>query len=140
LVELSRYDSETLKRRKEICELYDQHFADCDWAVTPKFIDDNGSETSYHLYQLRIEGATEDHREAIIQFIADRDIAVNVHFIPLPMLTAYRERGYHMEDYPNAFAHYSNEISLPLFFNLKDEEVEEVANAVKDAVAQILVK
>lgn len=140
LVELSRYDSETLKRRKDICALYDREFADSDWAVTPLFVNDDGSETSYHLYQLRIDGATENERDAIIQFIADRDIAVNVHFIPLPMLTAYRERGFKMEDYPNAFAHYANEISLPLFFNLKDEEVAEVANAVKDAVAEIIKK
>jgi dTDP-4-amino-4,6-dideoxygalactose transaminase len=140
LVELSRYDSETLKRRKELCALYDRAFADCAWAITPTFTDENGSETSYHLYQLRIDGASESSRDAIIQFIAERDIAVNVHFIPLPMLTAYRERGYRMEDYPNAFAHYANEISLPLFYNLKDEEVKEVANAVKDAVKAILKK
>lgn len=140
LVELSRYDSETLPRRKDLCARYDREFANANWAVTPKFVNDKGSETSYHLYQLRINGATESDRDAIIQYIAERDIAVNVHFIPLPMLTAYRERGYRMEDYPNAFAHYSNEISLPLFYNLKDEEVTEVANAVKEAVQAILNK
>jgi dTDP-4-amino-4,6-dideoxygalactose transaminase len=138
LVELSRYDSETLKRRKEICALYDREFSDSAWAITPVFSDQHGSETSYHLYQLRIDGATESQRDQLIQFIAERDIAVNVHFIPLPMLTAYRERGYEMSDYPNAFAHYSNEISLPLFFNLKDEEVKEVASAVKAAVQEVM--
>ncbi|MEM9051281.1 MAG: DegT/DnrJ/EryC1/StrS family aminotransferase, partial [Bacteroidota bacterium] len=140
LVELSRYDSETLKRRKAICALYDQEFAECTWAITPTFQIGTDTETSYHLYQLRVDGATEVQRDELIQFIADRDVAVNVHFIPLPMLTAYQERGYEMKDYPNAFAHYSNEISLPLFFNLTDQQVKEVARAVKDGVNQILGK
>ncbi len=140
LVELSRYNSETLPRRKEICELYDRGFADCDWAVTPKFREGDNTETSYHLYQLRVDGALEKDRDAIIQFIAERDIAVNVHFIPLPMLTAYKNLGHEMTNVPNAFNQYQNEISLPLFFDLKDEEVAEVVQAVKDAVQSILRK
>ncbi|MCH2215512.1 MAG: DegT/DnrJ/EryC1/StrS family aminotransferase [Flavobacteriales bacterium] len=137
LVELARYDSETLQRRRAICALYDQEFANCDWAITPTFEEGAETETSYHLYQLRVSSATEAQRDAIIQFIAERDIAVNVHFIPLPMLTAYREKGYDIDHYPNALANYSNEISLPLFFNLTDKQVLEVAAAVKDGVKHI---
>src|SRR6056297_2161206 len=122
LVELSRYDSETLPRRKELCALYDRGFSDKPWAIIPQFIDSD-CETSYHLYQLRIAGVSEEQRDAIIQKIADRDIAVNVHFIPLPMLTAYKNMGYKMSDFPNAYAQYASEISLPLYYNLTDEQV-----------------
>jgi dTDP-4-amino-4,6-dideoxygalactose transaminase len=138
LVELSRYDSETLPKRRALCELYNRGFADCSRALTPCFSDDDGTESSYHLYLLRIEGASEEERDQIIQFISQHDIAVNVHYIPLPMLTAYRERGYAMTDYPNAFAQYRNEISLPLFYNLKDEEVVAVINTVVEGINHVM--
>ena len=137
LVEFGRYESETLPRRKELCALYDRGFSDKPWAIIPQFIDSD-CETSYHLYQLRIAGVSEEQRDAIIQKIADRDIAVNVHFIPLPMLTAYKNMGYKMSDFPNAYAQYTSEISLPLYYNLTDEQVAEVTRAVCDAVGEIL--
>lgn len=137
LVEFGRYESESLPRRKAICALYDRGFADKPWAITPQFVDGE-TETSYHLYQLRIDGITEEQRDEVIQKIADRDVAVNVHFIPLPMLTAYKNMGYKMSDYPNAFSQYASEISLPLFYNLTDEQVVEVTHAVCDAVDEIL--
>jgi dTDP-4-amino-4,6-dideoxygalactose transaminase len=138
LVELQRYDTETLKRRKEICQLYTRGLSRFDWAICPEFTDEEGSESSYHLYQLRIDNCTESQRDRIIDKTSDRDVAVNVHFIPLPMLTAYRTRGYEMADYPNAYAQYANEISLPLFYDLKDEEVIEVIDAVREAVETVL--
>lgn len=138
LVELSRYTSETLPRRREICALYNRGLEKFDWAILPQFEFENDTETSFHLYQLRIKGATEKQRDAIIQKIADADVAVNVHFLPLPMLTAYRDLGYEMDDYPNAFAQYQNEISLPLFYNLTDVQVVEVVNAVSAAVEAVM--
>lgn len=138
LVELSRYTSETLPRRREICALYNRGLEKFDWAILPQFEFENDTETSFHLYQLRIKGATEKQRDAIIQKIADADVAVNVHFLPLPMLTAYRDLGYEMDDYPNAFAQYQNEISLPLFYNLTDVQVVEVVNAVSAAVKAVM--
>lgn len=140
LVELDRYESETLPKRRALCERYNRGFEDSDWAIIPKFRDEKGSESSYHLYQLRIRGASEKDRDEIIKFIAERDIAVNVHFIPLPMLTAYKELGYDIKDYPLAFDQYHNEISLPLFYNLKDEEVDEVVRALKAGVKSVLAK
>jgi dTDP-4-amino-4,6-dideoxygalactose transaminase len=65
-------------------------------------------------------------------------VAVNVHFIPLPMLTAYRNLGYTMEPFPEAMAQYSNEISLPLYYNLTDEQVAEVIRAVAEAVKTVM--
>ncbi len=139
LVELGRYDAETIPKRRLLCGLYSSAFAKHKWAIKPTFTDSK-SESSYHLYQLRIAGATEIQRDAIIQAIAEREVAVNVHFIPLPMLTAYKNLGFNMDAYSNAFAHYSNEISLPLYFNLGEEQVNKVVQAVVEAVESVMGK
>jgi len=107
------------------------------WAIQPKMKDSKG-ETCYHLYQLRVDGASEVQRDAIMQAIFDQDVSVNVHFQPLPILTAYKKRGYRMEDYPEAWKAYSNEITLPVYFDLTDEQVQIVIQAVKSAVKQVL--
>jgi dTDP-4-amino-4,6-dideoxygalactose transaminase len=136
LVELDRFQ-ENLDRRKTICLAYNAGFANESWAITPKMKDDK-RETCYHLYQLRIAGASEEQRDAIIQAIFDQDVSVNVHFQPLPILTAYKSRGYQMADYPNAWNLYANEITLPVYFDLTDEQVKIVIQAVKNAVKQVL--
>lgn len=136
LIELERYQ-ENLDRRKAIFHQYDAGFTSEPWANTPLYKTDN-KETSYHLYLLRINGASEAQRDAIIQEIFDQDVSVNVHFQPLPLLTAYKKRGYKMSDYPEAFASYENVISLPVYFDLTDEQVQIVINAVKYAVQKIM--
>lgn len=136
LVELERYQ-ENLDRRKTIFELYDAGFANESWALRPLYRTAN-KETSYHLYLLRIAGTTEAQRDAIMQAIFDQDVSVNVHFQPLPILTAYKSRGYRMEDYPEAWNKYANEISLPVYFDLSDEQVQQVISAVKQAVKAVL--
>lgn len=136
LVELERYH-ENLSRRKEIFEAYDKAFSGEDWAILPPSITDSKT-TSFHLYLLRIDGATEAQRDEIIQEIFEQDVSVNVHFQPLPLLTAYKKRGYKMDDYPEAYRKYANEISLPVYFNLTDENVETVVSAVKNAVKKVL--
>lgn len=136
LVELERYQ-ENLDRRKAIFKLYDQAFQDETWAQTPRY-EYRNNVSSYHLYQLRINGATESQRDAIMQAIFDQDVSVNVHFLPLPTLTAYKKRGYKMEDYPETWNKYANEISLPVYFNLTDDQVKTVVNAVKYAVKSVL--
>jgi len=137
LIELERYNSETLPRRKEICELYNSQFQGESWAKIPTFQTSNKN-SSYHLYQLRINSASEEQRDEIIRLIAEDDIAVNVHFIPLPMLTAYKNLGHSMTHLDNSFEHYQNEISLPLFFNLTNEQVMEVVQSVRRAVNSVL--
>jgi dTDP-4-amino-4,6-dideoxygalactose transaminase len=136
LVELERYQ-ENLDRREKIFKLYDEAFSNHDWAITPLHTT-NSKVTSYHLYQLRIAGITEEQRDAIMQLIFDQDVSVNVHFLPLPTLTAYKKRGYKMEDYPETWNKYHNEISLPVYFNLTDEQVQTVIGAVVYAVNQVL--
>ena len=136
LVELERYQ-ENLDRRKVIFELYDEAFSNLEWAITPLHTT-TSKVTSYHLYQLRIAGLTEEQRDAIMQLIFDQDVSVNVHFLPLPTLTAYKKRGYKMEDYPETWNKYHNEISLPVYFNLTDEQVQTVVEAVVNSFNLIL--
>lgn len=137
LIELERYQ-ENLDRRKKIFNRYTEKLSQFDWAITPKYIDTQ-KETCYHLYLLRIKGITEDQRDEIIRLIFDQNVSVNVHFQPLPILTAYKKRGYKMEDYPETWNKYSNEISLPVYFNLTDNQVDTVIEAVLNAVRQVLV-
>ena len=136
LIELERYN-ENLERRTIIYQHYNAAFSKYGWAQVPTQKGDN-FEGCYHLYLLRIKGATEPQRDAIMQLIFDEDVAVNVHFQPLPLLTAYKSLGYRMEDYPNAWDSYSNEISLPIYFDLKDEQVDRVIEVVVKAVDQIM--
>lgn len=136
LVELDRFQ-ENLDRRKAICLAYNEGLMNEPWALLPKMKDEK-RETCYHLYQLRIAGASEAQRDAIMQAIFDQDVSVNVHFQPLPILTAYKNMGFKMEDYPEAWNKYANEITLPVYFDLTDEQVQTVISAVKNAVKQVL--
>lgn len=136
LIELERY-RENLDRRRAIFDQYNNALSQESWAILPPMISEN-KETSYHLYLLRIDGADEAQRDAIIQDIFEQDVSVNVHFQPLPLLTAYKKRGYQMDDYPEAYARYANEVSLPVYFNLSDEQVAQVVAAVRNAVQRIL--
>tara|TARA_B100000508_G_scaffold141079_1_gene146063 strand:+ start:34120 stop:35322 length:1203 start_codon:yes stop_codon:yes gene_type:complete len=136
LVELKRYQS-NLERRKEIYRLYESAFSKKDWAILPRFKNDQ-KETSYHLYQLRLKGFDEAQRDQLVMAIAERDVAVNVHFQPLPMLTAYKKRGYQIKDYPISFNHYVNELSLPVYYDLNDENVQTVIDAVCQSVEEMV--
>lgn len=136
LVELKRYQ-ENLDRRRAIFERYQDAFTREEWAINPPFETENKT-SSFHLYLLRIKDITEKQRDEIIQRIFDKDVSVNVHFQPLPILTAYNKRGYDMADYPEAYDKYANEISLPVYFNLTDEKVDTVIEAVKKSVQEVL--
>lgn len=136
LIELNRYQ-ENLGRREAIFEKYNSAFASYAWAQLPPSTNENKI-SSFHLYQLRINNCTEAQRDAIIQEIFEHDVAVNVHFQPLPLLTAYKNLGYQITDYPQAFDSYSREISLPVYFDLTDEQVNTVISAVLASVEKVL--
>lgn len=136
LIELGRYQ-ENLDRRKVIFEQYDQAFKKTSWAWTPLY-ENQEKCSSYHLYQLRIKDITEAQRDAIIQEIFEHDVAVNVHFQPLPLLSAYKNLGYQITDFPQAYANYSTEISLPVYYDLNDEQVKQVIAAVLASVEKVL--
>lgn len=133
LIELPRYDAQVLHRRKKIFETYTEAFKDDQRFQIPEYVTKDKT-SSYHVYALRLREATEAERDAVMQRIFDQDVAVNVHFIPLPMLTVYKSRGYKIEDYPVTYDNYSREISLPVYYDLTDEQVQQVIAAVKNAV------
>ncbi len=133
LVELARYESETLPRRREIMEAYHDAFKDKVWAQCPEFRTDM-KRSSYHLYMLRINGIKEETRDRIIQAIFEKEVSVNVHFQPLPLFTAYMNLGYEMSDYPKAFDNYQREISLPIYYDLSQEDQQTVIDAVITSV------
>ena len=136
LVELARYESETLRRRKEIFLEYTDLLKRYDWAIIPHYIDDE-RESSYHLYLLRIKGVTLQERNSIIHEIFEQNVSVNVHYKPLSMLSYYNKLGFKIDDFPNANSLWECEISLPVYFSLTFNEVKEVVNAVINAVEMI---
>lgn len=137
LVQLAKYDSIILKRRKEIIDAYIKFVSEMPWAILPQ-IKTTDRETSYHLFPLRIKGISEDQRDRIIEEIFKQEVSVNVHFIPVPMMTFYKSLGYSITDYPNTYAMYENEISLPVYTGLTDEQVGKVVDALLHAVNKVL--
>ena len=121
LAQLKRY-TEILKRRKEIIERYDAAFKPLGIQVLPHYTDKYQS--SGHLYITRIPGITLRQRQEIITKMANAGIACNVHYKPLPMMTAYKNMGFDIKDYPNAYNQFENEITLPLHTKLTNEDIE----------------
>lgn len=135
LAQVKRYP-ELLKRRKSIIEKYDKNFRPLG-VETLNHFDDN-HESSGHLYITRIPGIDTDSRNKIIEEMAKVGVACNVHYKPLPLLTAYKNLGFDIKDYPNAYDHYKNEITLPLHTKLTDEEVDYVIDKYCEIVKNYL--
>ena len=131
LAQIRQYDK-LLARRRQIFHTYDAAFSQCPWALLPPSLV-NGRESSYHVYPLRVKGFSESQRDAMIKEISRHEVAVNVHFVPLPMLSYYKELGYDINDYPTAYENYKNEISLPVYPQLGEEEVNFVIKTVIEA-------
>lgn len=123
LKQFERYP-EMLRRRREIIEKYDAALRPL--GIETLFHYTDAWESSGHLYLTRIPGITAEQRNEIITKMAERGVACNVHYKPLPMHTAYKNLGLDIADYPNAYAHFANEITLPLHTRLTDEDVEYV--------------
>lgn len=133
LAQLKRYP-EMLYRRRQIIERYNEGLKGCDVQVLDHFGDDYSS--SGHLYLVRLLGEDVEYRNAVIERMAERGIACNVHYKPLPMMTAYKNLGFDIADYPNAYNQYHNEITLPLHTSLTDEDVEYVISNFVDIISQ----
>lgn len=121
LAQLSRY-SELLEKRKQIIEKYNNELKKCNVQTLKHFTDETKS--SGHLYMVRLLGKDEKYRNKIIENLAQKGIPTNVHYKPLPMMTAYKKLGFDIKNYPNAYNMYKNEITLPLHTLLSDEEIE----------------
>ena len=129
LVQMKRYPA-LLERRKQIIGMYNDAFKGCNVQVLNHYTDEHTS--SGHLYLVRLLGKDSEYRNNVITEMAKRDIACNVHYKPLPMMTAYKALGFDIKDYPNAYAQFCNEITLPLHTKLTDEMVEYIIRNFKE--------
>lgn len=134
LMQLERYEG-LLARRAEIINKYDEAFLKEGYKPLVHF--GEGNKSSGHLYLLRIPGFDVEERNKLIENLAVKGIASNVHYKPLPMLTAYKNLGFKMEDYPNAYNQYRNEVTLPLHTLLSDEDVQLIIDSVIEEVNKI---
>lgn len=134
LVQMERYQG-ILKRRYEIVERYNEALKDCNVAVLNHKGDDHCS--SHHLYLVRLLGKTREETNKVIEQMAERGIATNVHYKPLPMMTAYKALGFDIKNYPNAYHLFENEITLPLHTRLTDEDVEYVISNFVDIIKNL---
>ncbi len=137
LIQIKRYEG-LLERRKQIIEMYDSMLHPLGVKSLKHFGEDFNS--TGHLYLARIPGITEKERNEIIIKMAEDEIATNVHYKPLPMFTAYKNLEFDIKDYPNAYAQYANEITLPLHTLLSDEDVEYICRSLKRAMDEVLQK
>ena len=133
LAQLKRY-SELLYRRRQIITRYNEVLKDFPVQVLNHYGDDHSS--SGHLYLVRLLGKDVEYRNAVIERMAERGVACNVHYKPLPMMTAYKTLGFDIVDYPNAHNQYRNEITLPLHTRLSDEDVEYVITNFTDILSR----
>lgn len=122
--QLKRYDA-MLERRRSIAERYNRHFKST--RIKPSAHEGADFTGSFHLYTARIDGFDSERRNRLISAMSDRGVSLNVHFIPLPLLSAYRELGFSIEDYPNAYDYYKTMVSLPLFSTMTDEQTDYTA-------------
>ena len=134
LVQMERYDG-LLKRRQKIVEKYDAALNDLNVAV----LNHKGADhcSSHHLYLVRLLGKTREDANRVIEQMAERGIACNVHYKPLPMMTAYKALGFDIKDYPNAYHLFENEVTLPLHTRLSDEDVEYVISNFVEIVGNL---
>ena len=128
LVQLRRYP-ELLEKRYKLVRLYNELLSGCGVEHAPHFREDEVS--SCHLYLTRLTGKTLAQRNAVIEKMAEQGVATNVHYKPLPLLTAYKDLGFDIKDYPNAYAQFENEITLPLYSTLTEEDVRYICAALK---------
>ncbi|MDB9961282.1 DegT/DnrJ/EryC1/StrS aminotransferase family protein [Oceanihabitans sp.] len=137
VAQLPLYFSTILGQRKTIFRFYQDYFSTKTWAILPPF-QNSDKISSCHLYALRIKDVTETQRDAIIDKISKAGVAVNVHFQPLPLLSLFKSYGYKIEDYPNAYNNYKAEISLPIYPQLTQEELDYIVSTISNAVESTL--
>lgn len=134
LIQLKRYPA-ILTRRRELIELYNTYLSGQDITIMPHYSE--GCLSSGHLYMLRLNGKDRETVNRIITLMGEQGVPANVHYKPLPMLTAYKNLGFCIEDYPNARQLFENEITLPLHTSLSDDDVSYVADTLINAMRRI---
>ncbi len=137
LVELERYENDTLVKRKHVADTYIDLLKN-DARIELPVMQTKDKTSCYHLFPLRIKNVTEAQRDEIIKHIFDLDVSVNVHFLPLPGMSFYTNLGYKAEDYKVTCNNSSREISLPVFYDITDEQIKTVVNAVIESVNKVV--
>ena len=132
IAQLQRYE-DMLVRRYEIVKKYNEFLSNYDIKVLPHLSETSLS--SCHLYIIRIEGFDVEKRNRFIESMALKGVVCNVHYKPLPLLTAYKNLGLHIEDYPNAYANYENTVTLPLYSILTDEEITYICETLNEVLS-----
>ena len=129
LIQFERYP-EMLAKRKEMIARYDEALSPLGVKGLRHYTDEYAS--SGHLYICRLEGMNREHVNGVIEKMAERGVATNVHYKPLPMMTAYKKMGFDIKDFPNAFAAFENEITLPLNTKMSFEDLEYVIECLTE--------
>ena len=137
LAQIRQYGDHLLPERRRIFGAYHSFFGQYPFFELPPFETEVKS-SSCHLYPVRLIGATEAQRDEVIQFLAGAGVASNVHFIPMPMLSVFKELGYRIEEYPVAYDNYSREISLPIYPQLTEAQVSYICETLLEAVKSVL--
>ncbi|MDI9312430.1 MAG: DegT/DnrJ/EryC1/StrS family aminotransferase [Limnohabitans sp.] len=137
LAQIRKYDILLLKERERVARAYHAFFSKFKQFELPPLEDEN-RKSCFHLYALRLNRCTEEQRDLIIEEITQKGVAVNVHFIPMPMLTVFKNLGYKIEDYPVAYDNYSREISLPIYPQLTNEQIDYVCEAVLSSYKKVV--
>ena len=134
LVQLQRYDGEILKKKEELVSYYEKYLGDLTDKIELPIFKNDIKESCKHLYMIRLKNQDEEKRNEVIAKLGENDIATNVHFQPLPLLTAYKKLGFKIEDYPNAYNQYKNEISLPLHDFLTEDDIKYICEYIKKII------
>jgi dTDP-4-amino-4,6-dideoxygalactose transaminase len=137
LAQIRKYDSLLLVERERVARSYHTFFSKHEQFELPPLEDEN-RKSCFHLYALRLKNCTEVQRDLIIEEITQKGVAVNVHFIPMPMLTVFKNLGYKIEDYPVAYDNYSREISLPIYPQLTNEQIDYICEAVLTSYKKVV--
>lgn len=140
LAQMRKYAGELLPQRKAIFNFYKEYFSKFSWAVIPPAETCDGTESSYHLFLLRVHGMTLEQRDKLIRYCGEKGVGVNVHYIPMAELTLFKIKGYDIKNYPKTFEMYANEISLPIYNNLTEEQLHIIVETFTEAYNECVVK
>jgi len=138
LAQIRKYEIDLLDKRKRVFQMYNEGFAESSWVELPPE-NSEGRVSSCHIYLIRIKGITEDQRDMMIEVINELGVSVNVHFVPMPMLSVFKERGYDINDYPVSYDNYSRVITLPVYPQLSDDDIGKIIYSVKAAYSKVVI-
>ena len=139
LAQIRKYDNLLIKERERVARSYHSFFSKYEQFELPPLEDEN-RKSCFHLYALRLKSCKEELRDLIIEEITQKGVAVNVHFIPMPMLTVFKNLGYKMENYPVAYDNFSREISLPIYPQLTNAQVDYICESVLISYMEVVGK